>query len=360
MERRFSELRAEGRTLSGVAVTYGETARIGSFSERFEPGAFGDVSGLDVILNVQHQRARPIARTGGRDPGGGLTLIDSPESLRMRADLPPTREADDALALVRSRVLRGLSVEFRAIRDSWENGRSLRVIHEAKLGGLGLVDSPAYPGSGVEARNEVRQTPGGGLEMVFPLEADIPVSVQNASTIWIGRRALDASLARIAAGTDTLSVTLGSSYDRLLASSSNGAITALVEPLNLPPADLPVVDVPPRPRPVDVPPRLRLPRPRPLVAVPRAQVRVTISELLRTAASEELTSMLDEGVKVRTVPGLVPFESTREAFTGSDGRTWERERVTSGGLCEVRGRVAGGSGTTRRTRRRRRQRRLWI
>ena len=114
--------------------------------ERFEPGAFGDLSGADVILNRQHLRAAPLARTGG----GGLTLADGPDALRMSADLPETREAADALTLVRAGILRGLSVEFRALRERIERG--VRVIVRAKLIRIGLVDEPAYKGAGVEAR----------------------------------------------------------------------------------------------------------------------------------------------------------------------------------------------------------------
>ena len=83
-----------GRTLSGTAIRYGDVARLPWGQERFEPGAFDDVAGADVILNVAHDRGRPIARTGG----GGLVLADSADALTIRADLPATREADDALA----------------------------------------------------------------------------------------------------------------------------------------------------------------------------------------------------------------------------------------------------------------------
>ena len=144
-EHRFTEFRAEGRTLRGVVVPYRTPARIGTFTEQFEAEAFGDVRSLDVILNVHHSRRRPLARTGE----GGLRLQDGPDALRMTAKLPETRDADDALALVKSGVLRGLSVEFRSLRDSWSD--SLRTVHRAALGGIGLVDRPAHDTT-VEAR----------------------------------------------------------------------------------------------------------------------------------------------------------------------------------------------------------------
>ena len=156
IERRYFELRAEagGRTLSGVAVRYGDVATVLPWGrERIEAGAFGDVAGADVVLNVQHDRGRPIARTGG----GGLTLADGPDALAVRAELPPTREADDALANVRGLIVRGLSAEFVAIAERMESG--VRVIERAELVGLGLVDTPAYPQSEIEARRAALPSP---------------------------------------------------------------------------------------------------------------------------------------------------------------------------------------------------------
>ena len=144
LERRFVDLRHEGRVLSGVAVHYGSEARILGFRERFQPGAFGEVSGLDVILNRQHDRRMPLARTGG----GGLDLLDSAQRLEVRAELPATRDADDVLALIQAGVLRGLSLEFRASKERW-NG-SLRTIESAKLFAVGVVDRAAYSDSTVQ------------------------------------------------------------------------------------------------------------------------------------------------------------------------------------------------------------------
>ena len=116
------------------------------------------MAGADVLLNVAHDRGRPIARTGG----GGLALADSAEALTIRADLPVTREADDALALVRAGVLRSLSIEFRAAAERMEG--AVRVIERATLAAIGLVDTGAYPGSTVEARRRKGSTPNPWLK----------------------------------------------------------------------------------------------------------------------------------------------------------------------------------------------------
>lgn len=150
-EYRFAELRAEPgtRVLEGTAVRYGDIASLPWGKEKFMSGAFGQIG--DVILNRQHSRDRPVARTGG----GGMVLTDNGDSLRMVASLPETRDADDALALVRAGVLRGLSTEFLVEAERFEG--SMRIIDRAKLVGLAIVDSPAYPSSLIQAREKALQ-----------------------------------------------------------------------------------------------------------------------------------------------------------------------------------------------------------
>ena len=153
-EFRFCEVRAEGRVLEGTAIRYGDVARVGARGERFEPGALGaDVGGLDILLNVGHDRARPLARS----LGGGLVLTDSATALEVRAELPETREATDVLALVESRVLRGFSLEFQALRERTEG--PTRVIQSARLVGIGVVDKPAYKASSISARADEVEPP---------------------------------------------------------------------------------------------------------------------------------------------------------------------------------------------------------
>ena len=138
---------APGRRLVGVVMKYGDVSP--DFREKFARFAFADRRGGfgDVLLNVQHSRARLIARTGG----GGLELRDAPDALRMLATLDRTRDADDALRMVGRGLLRGLSVEFRALLDR-HTADGLRVVQRARLSGIGVVDVPSYPAADVAVR----------------------------------------------------------------------------------------------------------------------------------------------------------------------------------------------------------------
>ena len=118
--------------------------------ETIQAGAFSPIS--DVILNRQHDRKTPLARTNG----GGLELIDSPEALRISAALPDTPSANETLQLIRSKILRGLSIEFHATQERQDG--DLRIIERAILVAVAVVDSGQYPKSLVAARErEERQ-----------------------------------------------------------------------------------------------------------------------------------------------------------------------------------------------------------
>lgn len=147
-EMRFCELRfrAESREVAGTIIRYGDTADIaGIFRERVKPGAFTLRDGL--LLNVQHHRALPLARLGR-----GMSIENEPDGLTMRARLPDTSIAKDAIANIKAGLLTGLSVEMKVSREQWNDDASERDILAAQLVGIGLVDSPAYPQSSIEAR----------------------------------------------------------------------------------------------------------------------------------------------------------------------------------------------------------------
>ncbi|MYJ74459.1 MAG: hypothetical protein F4089_04860, partial [Gammaproteobacteria bacterium] len=76
-ERRFIELRADDAGISGVALRYGDEARFGDFRERFTPGSVAIQQ--DVVANIMHDRAKPVARIGAR-----LTLRESGGAIMAR------------------------------------------------------------------------------------------------------------------------------------------------------------------------------------------------------------------------------------------------------------------------------------
>ena len=160
LERRFVEFRYDGdRTLSGVWMKYGDIAELPwGEAERFEPGAFGSVGGLDLILNMQHSRLKPLARTGG----GGLVIDDSDRELRVTATIPETSDGNDTITLVRGKVLRGFSIEFvpqeGGYRIEGVNGKTTITHTKAKLRGGAVVDRPAYLGSRIDKRQQEEPT----------------------------------------------------------------------------------------------------------------------------------------------------------------------------------------------------------
>lgn len=187
LERRFFELRYDGeRRITGTAIRYGDEAELPwGDRERFEPGAFGNVGGADVTLNVQHDRGRLIARTGG----GGLTLSDDSNELRMEAVLPDTREANDVLTLVRGKVLRGLSIEFRPknVRRELQDGVHIAIISKAELRGIAVVDRPAYPKSKVQPRSESEMDEARIQEII---DRAVEAALNDASDNGIDQEAL--------------------------------------------------------------------------------------------------------------------------------------------------------------------------
>lgn len=161
LERRGFELRAvsdEGATLEGVAMPFNSRGTVGRFTEEFMPGSlkYGD-----VLVNLQHNPDRIVARTDG-----GLTLAETREALLARIELPDTGEGRDARVLVSKGVLRGLSVEFRAIKDRWQGTH--RIIEEAMLDSIGIVARPAYAGATIGPAGEMRSVDY--LEMRAPMK----------------------------------------------------------------------------------------------------------------------------------------------------------------------------------------------
>ena len=134
--------------VSGPIVRYGDTAKLGMFTESIAPGAF---SWTDVAATIQHDRHRLIGRSGAN-----LSLVDSPTELRAELRLLETRDSHDAQVMLDEGLLRGWSAEFKVADDSFD-GIS-RTIRKASLRRVSLVDQPAYSESVAEIQHRYEQS----------------------------------------------------------------------------------------------------------------------------------------------------------------------------------------------------------
>ena len=138
IEFREDETRRSPGRLVGTILRYGE--RAADRAELFEAGALHWPAD-GVVLNRQHSRTAPIARVTPEERDGAV-LIDTA--------LPDTAAGRDAAEELRAGLFRGLSVEFNVVRQRFNAG--VRVIQDAVLSAVALVDTPAYAGSACEVR----------------------------------------------------------------------------------------------------------------------------------------------------------------------------------------------------------------
>ena len=148
LEIRQDESRQSPGRIVGTLLTYEERAR--DRAEVFAAGALAwDEDG--IVLNEQHNRQSPIMRF--------VPVVDGNE-IRIDAALPDTMRGRDAATSIANGTMRGLSVEFRSLKEHRASG--VRRITSARLGGAGLVDSGSY-GNQVEIRHAVAGEHGGIL-----------------------------------------------------------------------------------------------------------------------------------------------------------------------------------------------------
>ena len=139
IELREDEGRSGPGRIFGTLMAYGTRAT--DRAEIFEIGSLKWDTAAGIVVNRQHQRSAPVARLVPTIEGDKV-MIDAP--------LPDTTAGRDAAAEIRSGLMRGLSIEFRSVRQSIVGG--VRRITEAVLSGAAIVDSPSYAGATVEVR----------------------------------------------------------------------------------------------------------------------------------------------------------------------------------------------------------------
>ena len=143
LETRSFEVRLEAdtREVVGIAVPYGQVADIGSYQEKFAPGAIRSVE--DVKLFWQH--SEPIGKIlEGRDTEAGFEI---------RAMISDTPRGQEAYTLLKDGVINKFSVGFMPIEQTREGSLVTRTLVDLKE--VSLVSFPAFQGANVaEVREE--------------------------------------------------------------------------------------------------------------------------------------------------------------------------------------------------------------
>jgi len=129
------------RTITGVAVPYGETATVSDGTQvRFEPGAL-PVDGKAPKLFMYHDSSMPVGLVTER--------VDTEEGMMFSARISATAAGDEALTLALDGVLDSVSVGVNPTRFSYDDDGTM-IVTEADWLELSLVPIPAFAGAEIE------------------------------------------------------------------------------------------------------------------------------------------------------------------------------------------------------------------
>jgi len=132
---------AEGlpsRSISGVAVTYDETATVLDGTKvRFLQGSL-PVTGRDPKLYMQHDPNQIVGKVVER--------VDTPQGMMFTAKISSTRLGDEALTLANDGVIDAVSVGVTPTKFSYDD-KGVMIVESANWSELSLVSEGAFSGA---------------------------------------------------------------------------------------------------------------------------------------------------------------------------------------------------------------------
>jgi len=129
------------RSISGVAVTYDETATVSDGTKvRFLQGSL-PVTGRDPKLFGQHDSNQIIGKLVER--------VDTPQGMMFTAKISATRLGDEYLTLANDGVIDAVSVGVNPIKFSYDDDGTM-VVESAEWTELSLVSQGAFSGALIE------------------------------------------------------------------------------------------------------------------------------------------------------------------------------------------------------------------
>jgi HK97 family phage prohead protease len=126
------------RSISGVAVTYDETATVNDGTQvRFLQGSL-PVTGRDPKLYMQHDANQIVGKVVER--------VDTPQGMMFTAKISATRLGDEALTLANDGVIDAVSVGVTPTKFSYDE-EGVMIVESATWSELSLVSEGAFSGA---------------------------------------------------------------------------------------------------------------------------------------------------------------------------------------------------------------------
>jgi HK97 family phage prohead protease len=126
------------RSISGVAVTYDETATVNDGTQvRFLQGSL-PVTGRDPKLYMQHDANQIVGKVVER--------VDTPQGMMFTAKISATRLGDEALTLANDGVIDAVSVGVTPTKFSYDE-QGVMIVESATWSELSLVSEGAFAGA---------------------------------------------------------------------------------------------------------------------------------------------------------------------------------------------------------------------
>ena len=126
----------ETRTIKGLVVPFSKVGNTSAGPVRFEFGAFGDVDASQIVLNMEHDRTRPL----GRGIAGSEEV--TPAGISMAFKIAPTGAGNDALVEASEGLRPAFSIEANVAEYTIEKG--VMVVSAARLEAVAHVTNPAF------------------------------------------------------------------------------------------------------------------------------------------------------------------------------------------------------------------------
>jgi HK97 family phage major capsid protein len=126
----------ETRTIRGLVVPFSKVGNTSAGPVRFEFGAFGEIDPSQIVLNMEHDRTRPL----GRGIAGSEEI--TPAGISMAFKIAPTGAGNDALVEASEGLRPAFSIEANVGEYTIEKG--VMVVSAAKLEAVAHVTNPAF------------------------------------------------------------------------------------------------------------------------------------------------------------------------------------------------------------------------